>query len=154
MTAADLGTDLRVVLGPADMAAHDTSSLDLRLVPRPAPVGSGEVEDLARVDGRENLAQALILRLLTPRGALAGLGHAAYGSRLGELVGRPKTESVRALCKAYVLEAVAQEARVEPGLLEFAFDPASEGPSELRFSLILQPITGEDPVSIALGLGL
>lgn len=154
MTATGLGTDLRVMLGPPDMAAHDTSVLDLRLDARPRPGGSGEVADLARVDGRHNLAQSLILRLLTPRGALAGLGHASYGSRLGELIGRSKTESVRALCKAYVLEAVAQEVRVEQGLLEFAFDAASEGPSELRFSLSVRPRTGDDPVTVSLGVGL
>lgn len=154
MTAADLGTDLRVMLGPPDMAAHDASALDLRLAARPAPRGAGEVDDLARIEGRENLAQALVLRLLTPRGALAGLGHAAYGSRLGELIGRSKTESVRALCKAYVLEALAQEARVHQGLLDFAFDPASEGPSELRFALTVRPRTGDEPVAVEIGLGL
>ncbi|MGH9139212.1 MAG: GPW/gp25 family protein, partial [Acidimicrobiales bacterium] len=74
-----LGTDLRVVLGPPTMAAHDTEALDLRL-------GAGNVDRLLEgpqlLTGRHNLGQALILRLLTPRGALADLGHAGYGSRL------------------------------------------------------------------------
>jgi phage baseplate assembly protein W len=154
MSAADLGTDLSVILGPPDMAAHDTSSLDVRRSARPAPVGAGEIDDLARVDGRENLAQALILRLLTPRGALADLGHGAYGSRLGELIGRAKDESARALCKAFVLEAVAQEPRVEDEAVAFAFDPQSEGPSDLRFTLVVQPRTTDGPVTVDLVVGL
>lgn len=146
-----LGTDLRVVLGPPTMAAHDTESLDLLL-------GAGNVDRLLDgpllVAGRHNLGQALILRLLTPRGALAGLGHAAYGSRLHELIGTAKTEASRSLCKAFVLEAVTQEPRVEDRAVAFAFDIASEGPSELRFSVTVSPVDGSDPLTIGLGVGL
>lgn len=145
-----LGTDLRVVLGPPTMAAHDTEALDLRL-------GAGNVDRLLDgpllVSGRHNLGQALILRLLTPRGALADLGHAAYGSRLHELIGTGKTESSRALCKAYVLEVVAQEPRVDDTAVAFAFDIASEGPSELRFTVTVQPVDGSGPLTVGLGVG-
>lgn len=154
MAASNLGTDLRVVLGPPGMAAHDASVLDLRPQPRPAPVGRGEVVDLATIENRENLAQALILRLLTPQGSLSGLGHAAYGSRLGELIGRRKTEAVRALCKAYVLEVVAQEPRVDDTAVSLEFDVLSEGPSDIRFTLAVRPRTGGDPVQVDLGVGL
>ena len=41
--------------------------------------------DLAVATGRENLAQALLNRLHTRRGALAALGHPGYGSRLHTL---------------------------------------------------------------------
>ena len=111
-----LGTDLLVAPG---FVAHDAASLDGRVrarLPRGAPA---ELSDLAIVSGRENLAQSLLLRLLTPRGALATLGHAEYGSRLHELIGRPKTNEQRALAKAFVLEAVAMERRVQPKLVEF-----------------------------------
>lgn len=146
-----LGTDLRVVLGPPTMAAHDSESLDLRL-------GAGNVDRLLQgpqlLSDRHNLGQALILRLLTPRGALADLGHAAYGSRLHELIGTHKSESSRALCKAYVLDVVAQEPRVNDKAVAFAFDIASEGPSELRFSVTVQPVDGSDPLTVGLGVGL
>lgn len=144
-----LGTDLRVVIGPPGMASHDAAALDLRLGAGVADRAAVGPEVLA---GRHNLGQALILRLLTPQGSLAGLGHAAYGSRLHTLVGVNKTESSRALCKAFVLEAVAQEPRVRDAVVDFAFDLAGEGPSELRFSMTVEPVDGSEPVTIALGV--
>lgn len=143
----DLGTDLKVTLGPPGMAGQDNSSLDLQ------QAGPLRVYELRTVSGRENLGQALILRLLTPRGALAELGHAAYGSRLGELIGRRKNAATRALAKAYVLEAVRQEPRVEDKAVGFQFLPESEGPSDIRFSLSVRARTG-DLVSLDLGVGL
>jgi phage baseplate assembly protein W len=143
----NLGTDLKVTLGPPGMAAQDDSSLDIQ------QAGPLRVYELRTVSGRENLAQALILRLLTPRGALTDLGHAKYGSRLGELIGRRKTAATRALAKAYVLEAVQQEPRVEDKAVGFAFLPESEGPSDIRFELSVQSKTG-DVVSLSLGVGL
>lgn len=113
-----------------------------------------EVTDLARFSGRNNLAQALILRLLTPRGSLASLGHASYGSRLGELIGQPKIPSMRALCRAYVLEAVAQEPRVEPTVVDLVFDPLRETASSFQFTLVVQPIAGGDPLSLSLEVAL
>src|SRR5512141_1120287 len=121
--SAILGIDLAVV---PNMVAIDASELDLatsvRVVRRAARGEPDAFRDLALLSGRENLAQALLIRLLTPVGTLAGLGHAAYGSRISELIGRRKTEELRNLCRAYVLEAVAAEPRVErkATLLEFA----------------------------------
>ena len=73
---------------------HDASPLDLTLRRR-SPRGINapnalEAVDLGTVSERENLAQALILRLMTPRGSLAALGHRAYGSQLYKLVGELK----------------------------------------------------------------
>ena len=70
-----------------------------------------EWDFLAR-DGKENLAQAIILRLLTPRGELAALGHPEYGSRVHELIGRENTGTQRNLLKLYILEALQYEPRV------------------------------------------
>jgi phage baseplate assembly protein W len=168
-----LGTDLAVVLGPPGMAAHDAAALDLRLAIKPAQrptlppgtpatgaqgdrpePGTAEIADLATVSDRHNLAQALILRLLTPRGALAALGHATYGSRLHELIGESKTEALRARCRAFVLETVAAEPRVDDTAVAFAFDPLSEGPSEFRFTVAVRPRTEDGNVELSLAVGL
>jgi phage baseplate assembly protein W len=145
--------------------AHDASEIDLARRSRRAPVvrgvtgpaipgadpdANGMVHDLDVMSGRENLAQALILRLLTPQGSLAALGHAGYGSRLHELVGKIKTDTVRNLCRAFVLEAVAQEPRVENQAVELAFDTQQEGPSSLVFTLAVRPVDGGDPIGLSL----
>ncbi|MBT2498629.1 hypothetical protein J7E25_05935 [Agromyces sp. ISL-38] len=186
--ASHLGTDLRVVLGPPGMAAHDAAALDLRTrptrvqrtTPRPSfaalatasaslpgaaaaddrqgwnaePSGASELTDLATITGRENVAQALMLRLLTPKGALGDLGHAGYGSRLGELIGQNKTEALRGLCRAYVLETVREEPRVEDKPLAIAFDPAREHQDDFFIEITVQPVTGGDPVTLGLEVGL
>lgn len=164
MTAfAHLGTDLAVAPG---FVAHDAQALDLnrRQVALTAHLtlllaDHGEPEplqtaDLSTLTGRENLAQALLLRLLTPRGALAALGHPDYGSRLSELIGRNKTESLRLLCRAFALEAVRQEPRVEDAATELTFDPESEDGSTFVFTLGVRPVAGGDAVTLGLELAL
>jgi|GEM_PF-412427 len=159
--------DLKVV---PYFVAHDAAEIDLVRRARPAPAvrrggaaesipgavpdASGMIYDLDAVAGRENLAQALILRLLTPRGSLAALGHAAYGSRLGDLVGRLKTEAVRNLCRAFVLEAVAQEPRVDDTAVELTFDPLQETPSSFVFTLAVRPRDGDEPIGLSMEVEL
>jgi phage baseplate assembly protein W len=144
-----LGSDLQVLPDPPGMAAHDTSTVDVVL-------GAGAADRAlagpAVVTGRHNLGQSLVLRLLTPRGALAGLGHAEYGSRIHEVIGERRTEATRALLKAHVLEAVAQEPRVAPTAVGFAFDLPSEGPSEVRFTVTVQPVDGSASVTVSVGV--
>jgi phage baseplate assembly protein W len=181
-TTSLLGTDLRVVLGPPGMAAHDAAALDLRSRPTslqrttprqsfaapqappgaPAPsqgwqaepAGVTELTDLDTITGRDNVAQALIMRLLTPKGALADLGHSGYGSRLGELIGQGKTEALRGLCRAYILEAVREEPRVENKPLAITFDPAREQPGDFVVEITVRPVTGGDPVTLGLEVAL
>ena len=173
------GSDLRVLLGPPGMSASDASALDLRTRPRPhqraaprpglvreaaapaqpqgwasEPEGTADLLDLDTISGRENVAQALILRLLTPRGALADLGHASYGSRLGELVGRGKTEAVRGLCRAYVLQAVREEPRVQDKPLAVMFDVAAEQPWDFVVQIVVQPASGGDPLAVGVTVPL
>lgn len=69
--------------------------------------------DLQTVEGADNLVQALTLRLNTPRGQLADLGHPDYGSRLPELIGRPNDATTRNLVRFYTLACVRQEPRVQ-----------------------------------------
>jgi len=71
------------------------------------------VRDVALASDLDNLRQAIEIRLLTPKGELAPLGHADYGSRLPDLIGRPNTETTRNLAKLYVIEALKQERRIK-----------------------------------------
>jgi phage baseplate assembly protein W len=151
-----LGVDLVVI---PNMVAHDAAALDLsqrtRVLRRRMPGADAlEASDLVTIDGRENLAQALMLRLLTPRGALAALGHAAYGSRLHELIGRNKTAALRNLCRAFILEVVAQEPRVEDKAVEVLFHPDEESASSFVFTLAVQPRSGDAPIGLTLEVGL
>jgi phage baseplate assembly protein W len=154
---SSLLTDLLVVPG---FVAHDAAALDLVPAVKPARArgslspGSNEAIDAETVDGRENLAQALVLRLLTPRGSLAALGHGAYGSRVHELVGERKTDALRNLCRAFVLEAVAQEPRVEDKAVALDFDPAAETASTFVFTLTVQPRGGGEQVDLGLEVTL
>ena len=113
-----------------------------------------EVFDVATLSGREALAQALVLRLLTPVGSLAALGHASYGSRLGELVGQPRDSARRNLCRAFVLAAVAQEPRVDPSVVALDFDVAAERVDSFVVVLQVRPVDGSDPVGVSLEVGL
>ncbi len=146
-----IGSDLLVVPG---FVAHDATAGDLQIRRRVArsglAAGAKEAFDVDVVEGRENLAQALILRLLTPRGALAALGHAAYGSRLHELVGERKTPALRGLCRTFVLEAVAQEPRVEDRAVALEFDLAAETASSFAFRLAVAPRADVPDVSLDL----
>ncbi len=152
---AHLGTDLAVL---PHLVAHDAAQVDLTRSRSPAPIdpggATGEPIDLGKLTGRENLAQALILRLLTPRGSLDSLGHAAYGSRLHELIGRRKTEALRNLCRAYVLEVVAQEPRVEDAAVGLTFDPPLESPSSFVFTLEVKPRGAGELLSLSLEVGI
>lgn len=147
------GTDLLVV---PQMVAHDAAALDLRsktrVLRRPRPGQPDALTDLGVIAGRENLAQALLLRLLTPRGALATLGHADFGSRLTELIGRGKNEELRNLCRAFVLDAVAQEPRVQPKAVELRFERDQEQIDNFVFTLAVRPITPADAAAITLQL--
>lgn len=150
-----LGSDLSVI---PYFIAQDASSFDLvrraRVVRVRPPERVREVFDLGSTSDRENLAQALILRLLTPVGSLAALGHAAYGSRLHELIGEHKTDAMRNLCRAFVLEVVAQEPRVDSTAVELTFDPKAETSSSLVFTLAVRPLAGGDPLNVSIEVGL
>jgi phage gp46-like protein len=111
--------------------------------------------DLALAEGRENLAQAILNRLHTRRGALAGLGHPGYGSRLHLLAGEPDTMRTRALAEFYVREALAAERRVEE-VAAVAFEER-ERTSALRHTLAMRltvvPAGGGAPLTVTFSPG-
>ena len=139
---------------PASLPLHDADSwgtLDLQAVPGRGlrPRQTGEFTDLGRVAGRENLVQALILRLLTQKGALASLGHPDYGSRLVELIGQLNNETTRNLARLYTIEAVSQEPRVTQLLdLNVATSQSSADTLQIHFSVL--PLNDDMPLGVAL----
>lgn len=149
------GTDLAVV---PNMVAVDASEFDLttrvRVIHGARPGSPDSFSDLAVLNSRQNLAQALVIRLLTPVGTLTGLGHAAYGSQLHLLIGRRKTEELRNLCRAYVLEAISQEPRILSKVSALQFSPDEETYNSFVFTVAVQPIAGGDPVSLGLEVAL
>jgi phage baseplate assembly protein W len=140
-TDAHLLTDLRLeprdALSPPTFRIADTQD-DL---PRPA------VYELEAVAERANLAQALTMRLLTPRGELAALGHPAYGSRLHELLGRPNTATSRGLVRLAVLEALTAERRIA-AVVSVEVNPVASAPHNVAVEAVVQPIPPGEVVRI------
>jgi phage baseplate assembly protein W len=111
------------------------------------PGRAGRRLDLAVISGRDNLGQAILMRLLTPRGELAPLGHPEYGSRLHELIGRQNTELTRNLVKLYVLDALQFEPRIEGGV-EVVVEPHPVTRSRVNVALGVTPVAATERVTI------
>lgn len=148
--AALFGRDLLVT---PFFAAAEWDQLDLLTNPRGQLYADDRV-DLDVASGAACLQQALVLRLLTPRGSLAELAHADYGSRLHLLIGELDSPVTRARARAYVLEALAAERRLEK-ILAVTIQPAAEGVMDrLLISASVLPRGGGDPVSLGLEVAL
>jgi phage baseplate assembly protein W len=155
-----LGIDLALTSGHGPEGRSPLSEadswhgLDLATGPaRRAGRPRDEGLDLQAVAGRENLAQALILRLLTPLGGLAHLGHPAFGSRLGELVGRLNDAPTRNLARLYTLQALAREPRVA-AVEELTVSVPIETPEVVAIGFKVRPVGDEDPVAVAVEVAL
>lgn len=108
--------------------------------------------DLVLADGRVNLAQALLNRLYTRRGALASTGHPDYGSRLHQLVGEPDSRRTRALADFYIREALTADPRVAE-VADVAFDaPPRNSPlrNALQVRVAVVPVGGGEPLALSL----
>jgi len=139
-------SDLALTRRSTNAMSSDREAVDLR-----AARG-----DLLRATGRDNLAQALLNRLYTRLGALAGLGHPAYGSRLHLLAGEPDTRRTRALAEFYVREALGREPRVQE-VEEVLFETSPRNSplrNALRMHVIVVPAGGAEPVTVTLAPAL
>jgi phage baseplate assembly protein W len=135
-----LGRDLRL-----DYAQHGGFYEDADLVT--VKTGQGR-RDLARVDGIDNLTQAIANRLKTRKGELAALGHPSYGSRHHELIGQPNVDRTRNLVKLYVLEALRDEPRIEQVLratVRAEHDPPRE---TVRIELSVRVLGSASPLNL------
>lgn len=130
-------------------AADSWGTLDLAV----APSSRGALVDLATSEGRENLAQALVLRLLTPVGALAALGHPQYGCRLVELIGQLNNETTRNLARLFTIEALAAEPRVAQ-VLDIQVRTVAGQPDTIRIGFSVLPLDDDAPLALALEVTL
>lgn len=103
--------------------------------------------DFVPRDGLENLAQAVLLRLLTPRGELAALGHPEYGSRVHELIGQENNTARRNLLKLFILEALKLEPRIAR-VAELRVTPSPGTRSTVDVLLKVQPVGASDLVVV------
>ena len=149
MTVPSLGRDL--LLTPF-FRADEWDVLDLERRPAGTP-WRDEPVDLAVADDVEALRQALVIRLLTPKGTLTELGHAGYGSRLHELIGEQDGEVTRLRARLYVLEAIGQERRVEE-VISLDISSSTAAPDRLFVNAQVKPVGRGDPVSLGLEVGL
>jgi phage baseplate assembly protein W len=131
-TDQQLLTDIRIELTHHEL--RPVYGVPARRVTLAAADGAHTLLDYDVVSGRDNLAQAIVMRLLTPRGELTELGHPEYGSRLHELLGTPNSETRRGLAKLFVLEALAQEPRIAK-VVEVTVTP-HEGRTDERRHLV------------------
>lgn len=102
--------------------------------------------DLATHAGADNLVQALVLRLLTPQGELAVLGHPNYGSRLAELIGELNTETTRNRAKLYTLEALTADPRVKE-VKSVVVKQSSRDRSQMDIAVRLLAIDSDTPLN-------
>ncbi len=109
--------------------------------------------DLATVAGRDNLAQAIWLRLALARGELDHLGHPRFGSRLHRLVGRPRDASSLALARAYVREALRGEPRIAR-LTSLEVEPRAGDPAGLSIRLGVEPTGAGEALELGFDFSL
>jgi phage baseplate assembly protein W len=131
----------------------DPMKTDLRLIFGGAGAdiswSGGELETVA---GRDNLAQALTLRLIIHRGDLAQLGHPRYGSKVKELLGEPLDRTNLELLRRYVRQALKEDPRVEEVTSVVATARAS-APGVVDVAATVKAISGET-VQVELALDL
>lgn len=121
----------------------DVLKKDLRLLFLPdgtADLALGPV-DLETVDGRDNLAQALVLRLLVGQGELSGLGHPRHGSRLRELLGEPMDGPNLELLRRYVRRALQGDPRVDE-VTRVEVWPRRDQPGVVEVEAAVRPLSG------------
>jgi len=143
-TDAHLRTDLRLQLRQAALRPVYGNQELVRRIPQ------GRVTDFDTIQGQDNLAQAVVVRLLTPRGELAALGHPGYGSRLHELVGQRNVATNLDLIRLYILESLAQEPRLEK-VETLTVTPAPGSRDRINVSLVVKPVAAPaTPISFVL----
>lgn len=98
--------------------------------------------DIQTVSGLDNLAQALKLRLLIPRGELTQLGHPTYGSRVADLIGETLDRSNLELLRRYVRKALKSDPRVDD-IVSLAVTAHRDFPGAVDVTAKVRAVTGD-----------
>ncbi len=138
----EFGADIRL-LGNLQFQNDRDRGSDLLVTKRPQ---TGQI-DLQLITETDNLKQALLLRFLTSVGEMTQLGHPDYGSRLSELIGELNDQTNRNLAKMYVLQALAQEPRVQQ-VLEVTVRQNAARRDEMDISVSLLAINSQAPLNL------
>lgn len=112
--------------------------------------------DLGVVDGRSNLAQAILNRFYTRKGELTELGHPDYGSKLHLLMGEPDNLRTRQVAELYIRECLLQESRIEE-IKEITFDPPSRDLAKqgvLFTKIMVKPLGDSTYLSVQVPINL
>lgn len=105
-----------------------------------------EMGDLALIEGRENIGQALTLRLKTLRGELTE--HPRYGSHIALAVGLPSRPFASLMAATWVFEALTEEPRLERVL---AVDADADG-DRVRVAAKVETAGNNEPIDLNLVL--
>jgi phage baseplate assembly protein W len=112
--------------------------------------------DLATVQGRDNLTQAILNRFYTRQGELTPLGHPNYGSRLYLLIGEMNNTRTRNLAELYMRECLVQEPRIAE-IESIEFEPPSRDLHKrnlLIATISLKAVGDPQPLTLQIGLNL
>ena len=123
----DLKTDLRLKFDPK------LGIFDLDFLP-------GKVQTIS---GRENLVQALTLRLMVEAGEITCLGHPRYGTRIRDLIGEPLDRANLELIRRYVRQALMQDSRVSE-VNTLIVRPRESEPGAVEVVAVVTAINGEE----------
>lgn len=130
MSKEELGRDLKLV------------ELDLGYDLASSPRG-----DLTTIGESYNLAQAIILRLMTMEGELTDLGLSSYGSRLHELIGELNNENTRQMARNYAYECVSQDSRIRR-IVDISVETVKREPNRIDIFITVEPVGRGELVEI------
>jgi phage baseplate assembly protein W len=144
-----LGTDLALTFaGPGGW----WEDADLTVADQPGRLAAPD--DLETTTGVGSAEQFLVDRLKTQQGELAALGHPEYGSRHHELIGQPNNQRTQDLIKVYVLQALAQEPRIDSVLSANVYATSSPPRDTVQIDLTVQLIGQPNPLNLVVPFSL
>ncbi len=106
--------------------------------------------------GRQNLTQAVLNRLFTRKGELAGLGHPNYGSRLYTLIGQPNNKRSRALAELFIRECLDEEPRIEEinRIVVEEPQPRQIRRDVMQITMAVVPVDDHEPIVLSMSMNL
>ncbi|MEM1159772.1 MAG: hypothetical protein AAGJ28_02465 [Pseudomonadota bacterium] len=151
MAQENLGRDLKLKL--IDNRALSIYAVEDKTRRQRAGGKMARVNDFIAIEGRDNLGQALIARILTPKGELTPLGHPDYGSRLEEVIGQPNTPTTRNLAKLFILEALKAERRVDK-ITDVTVTPHQTNRFLIEIAVAVIPVGAEEELALSFAVEL